>query len=134
MFGATVGKHVNIYNSAGIYMPWNLKIGDWSAIGEHACIYNLGIISIGEKVTISQRAHLCAGTHDYTNPAMPLLRPPIDIKDQAWVAADAFVGPGVIIGEGAVVGARAVVVKDVEPWRVVAGNPAVVIKKRIIKR
>jgi putative colanic acid biosynthesis acetyltransferase WcaF len=133
LFGATVGQHVNIYNSAVIYMPWNLKIGDWSAIGEHACIYNLGKITIGEKVTISQRAHLCAGTHDYSDPAMPLLKPPIEIKDLVWVAADAFVGPGISIGEGAVVGARAVVVKDVEPWSVVAGNPAITVKKRIIE-
>ncbi len=130
LFGAIVGKYVNIYNSAIIYMPWNLEIGDWSAIGEHAYIYNLGKIKIGEKVTVSQRAHLCAGTHDYSDPVMPLLKPSIVIESQAWVAADAFVGPGVTIGEGSVVGARSVVVKDVEPWVVVAGNPARLIKKR----
>jgi putative colanic acid biosynthesis acetyltransferase WcaF len=133
LFGAKIGKNVNIYNSAVIHMPWHLLIGDWSAIGEHACIYNLGKISIGERVTISQRVHLCAGTHDYTDPAMPLLKPSIEIKDQAWVAADAFVGPGISIGEGAVVGARAVVVKDVAPWSVVAGNPAIEVKKRVLK-
>ncbi len=129
LFGAIVGNHVNIYNSATIYMPWNFEIGDWSAIGEHAYIYNLGKIIIGEKVTVSQRAHLCAGTHDYSDPAMPLLKPPIVIKNRAWVAADVFVGPGVTIGEGTVVGARSVVVKDIEPWVVVAGNPARLIKE-----
>ena len=61
---------------------------------------------------------------------MPLLKPPIGIGDQAWICADAFVGPGVVVGEGAVVGARAVVTKNVEPWTVVAGNPARFIKKR----
>jgi len=50
-----------------------------------------------------------------------------------WIGAGAFVGPGVTIGEGAVVGARSVVTKDVEPWTVVAGNPAKFIKKREIK-
>ena len=49
------------------------------------------------------------------------------------MCADAFVGPGVTVGEGAVVGARSVVVKDVEPWMVVAGNPAIAIKKREMK-
>ena len=63
---------------------------------------------------------------------MPLLKPPIEIRDQAWICADAFVGPGVIVGEGAVVGARAVAVKNVEAWTVVAGNPARMIKKRIL--
>ena len=50
---------------------------------------------------------------------------PIDIGAQAWVAADVFVGPGVTVGEGAVIGARSTVVRDVDPWTVVAGSPAV---------
>src|SRR5580765_3588779 len=129
-FGATVGREVHIYSSARIYFPWNLSIGDWSAVGEDAFIYNLGPVTIGARVTISQRAHLCAGTHDYTQATMPLLKPPIEIRDQAWICADAFVGPGVVVGEGAVVGARAVVIKNVEAWTVVAGNPARVVKKR----
>lgn len=132
-FFAKVGRHVNIYSSAVIYFPWNLTIGDWSAIGEDALIYNLGPVTIGERVTISHRAHLCAGTHDYTQPDLPLLKPPITIGDQAWVCADAFIAPGITVGEGAVVGARAVVTKDVQPWTVVAGNPARFVKKREIK-
>lgn len=131
-FGATLGKHVHLYPSTRVYFPWNLRVGDWSAIGEDVLIYNLGLVTIGEKVTISHRAHLCAGTHDYTRPDMPLLKPPITIEDQAWVCADAFVGPGVSVGEGAVVGARAVVTNDVAPWTVVVGNPARAIKKREI--
>ncbi len=132
-FGAKVGKQVNIANTATIYFPWNLEIGDWSAIGEHAYIYNLGKIVIGKKATVSQRAHLCAGSHDYSDSTLPLLTPPISIGDQVWICADAFVGPNKIVGEGAVVGARAVVVKDVDPWTVVAGNPARLIKKRELK-
>lgn len=132
-FGAKIGQQVNIAGSAAIYFPWNLEIGDWSAIGEHAYIYNLGKITIGEKATLSQRAHLCAGSHDYTDPALPLLKPMIAVGNQVWLCADTFVGPGVTVGEGAVVGARAVVMKDVEPWAVVAGNPARVVKKRELK-
>ena len=133
LFGASVGSNVHIYNSAMIYMPWNLKIDDWSAIGEDTYIYNLGMITIGKRVTISHRVHLCAGTHDYTLPELPLLKPPIQINDQAWICADAFVGPGMIVGEGAVIGACCVVFKDVEPWSVVVGNPAKPIKKRKMK-
>lgn len=133
LFGAKVGRKVHIYNSATIYMPGNLEIGDWASIGEGALIYNLGLITIGEKAIISQRTHLCAGTHDFTDPTFPLLKLPIKIGNQAWVCADAFVGPNVTVGEGAIVGARAVVVKDVEPWAIVAGNPAKFIKKRVLK-
>lgn len=132
-YGAKVGRHVHIYNSARIYFPWNFVVGDWSAVGENALIYNLGPVTLGEKVTISHRAHLCAGTHDYTQPDLPLLKPPITVNDQAWICAEAFVGPGVTVGEGAVVGARAVVVEDVESWSVVAGNPARLLRKRELK-
>jgi putative colanic acid biosynthesis acetyltransferase WcaF len=134
LFGARIGREVHIYNSAVIYMPWNLQIGELSSIGEWALIYNLGRVSIGEKATISHRAHLCAGTHECEDPRMPLLKPPIMIGAGAWICADAFVGPGVSIGEGAVVGARAVAVKDAGPWEIVAGNPARVIGRRNIKR
>ena len=132
MFGAKVGRDVNIYQTAQIYFPWNLDIGDWSSIGENALIYNLGPVTIGQRVTISQRSHLCAGTHDYRRRELPLLKPPIEIADDAWICADAFVGPGIRIGEGAIVGARAVTVKDVDAWSIVAGNPARLIKKRVL--
>lgn len=133
LFGAKIGKHVHIYNSATIYMPWNLEIDDWSAIGELAYIYNLGKVTIGKKSTISHKAHICAGTHDFQEASLPLLKPPITIGDQVWICADAFIGPGVEIHEGVVVGARSCVFKSVEPWTVVGGNPAIPIKKRVMK-
>lgn len=131
-FGARIGTHVHVYNTAEIYLPGNLSIGDWSAIGERALLYNLGPITIGSRVTISQRAHLCAGTHDYTRADMPLLKPPIAIGDEAWICADAFVGPGVAIGAGAVVAARAVALTNVPAWTVVVGNPARRLKTRVL--
>jgi len=134
LFGAKIGTNVHIYNSATIYMPWNLEVGDWSAIGEHAYIYNLGQVRLGSRVTLSSHAYICAGTHDYKQPDMPLIKPAISICDQAWVCATAFVGPGVTIGEGSVVGARAVAVKDVPPWQIVAGNPARKIGTRSFDR
>ncbi len=133
LMGAKIGSNVHIYNSATIYYPWYLTVGNDSSIGEWALIYNLGPITIGNKTTISQRAHLCAGTHDFCDPALPLIKPPIVVADQAWVCADAFVGPNVTVGEGAIVGARAVVAKDVDPWAIVAGNPAKFVKKREMK-
>lgn len=129
-FGAKIGRSVHIYPSATIYLPWNLNVGDQSAIGEYAFIYNLGPVILGERVTISHRAHLCAGTHDHTKRDFPLIRPPITIASDAWICADAFVGPDVTVGKGAIVGARAVAMKDVEPWSIVVGNPARESKKR----
>jgi len=54
---------------------------------------------------------------------------PIHIARNVWIGFDACVLPGVTIGEGAVVGARSVVVADVPPFAVVAGNPARVIRQ-----
>lgn len=132
-FGATVGPNVNIYPSALIYYPWNLEIGKDSCIGEWALVYNLGRVTIGSRSTISQRVHLCAGTHDYRNPALPLIKPPIRIGDSVWVCADAFLGPNVTVGNGSVVGARSVVTRDVKAWTVVVGNPAKFVKTRVIE-
>lgn len=129
-FGAKVGRNVHIFPSVQIFAPWHFVIGDDSSVGFDAVIYNLGKVEIGERVTVSQRAHLCAGTHEYENPTLPLLKVPIIVQDEVWICADAFVGPGVLVGSGAVVGARAVVVRDVEPLAVLAGNPATTLKKR----
>lgn len=124
LFGARIGAKVHIYPSTRVEMPWNLEIGDWSSLGEGVFVYSLGRVRIGERVTVSLRAFLCAGTHDHTRVDLPLLKPPILIEDDAWVCAEAYVGPGVRIGRGAVVAARAAAVKDVEPWDIVGGNPA----------
>ncbi len=130
LFGARVGKSVCIHPSAKIFIPWNLEIGDWSSVGFDALLYNLGPMKIGERVTISQRAHLCGGSHDFRNPTMPLLKLPVVVRDEAWVCADSFIGPGVSVGERAIIGARAVVVKNVEENTIMVGNPAKVTATR----
>ncbi|MBD2664788.1 chloramphenicol O-acetyltransferase [Richelia sinica FACHB-800] len=54
----------------------------------------------------------------------------IIIGNDVWIGYDALIMPGVKIGDGAVIAARSVVVKDVPPYTIVGGNPAVVIKQR----
>lgn len=132
-FGTRVGKEVCVRPSVRIEMPWNLQLGDGVVVGEGVALYCLGQVSVGRRATISQYAHLCAGTHDYTRRSFPLLTKPIVVGEEVWIATDAFIGPGVTVGDRAVVGARAVVVKDVPPDMVVAGNPAKVIKRRELR-
>lgn len=129
-FGATLGQGVHPYPSARIWAPWNLKMGDHSCLGDHTDCYCVGKITIGPGSTISQYSFLCTASHDYDDPSLPLTTAPITIGERVWIAADVFVGPGVTIGNGAVVGARSAIFRDVEPWTVVAGNPARIIKKR----
>ena len=129
-FGATVGRGVHVYPTARITIPWNLTLGDGCAVGDHAILYALGPITLGPRATVSQYAHLCAGSHDSSDPAMPLTKPPIAVGADVWVCADVFVGPGVTVDDGAILGARAVVVRDVARRVIVAGNPARMVGKR----
>jgi putative colanic acid biosynthesis acetyltransferase WcaF len=130
LFGARIGRHVQVHPTARIAIPWNLDVQDHSSIGDRAIIYNLGPIRLGTNVSVSQNAHLCAGSHDFTKPDLPLTKPPVVIEDGAWVCADAFVGPGVTVGSMAIIGARAVVTKDVEPHAIMVGNPAQKLNKQ----
>lgn len=130
LFGANIGKGVRVRPSVKIEIPWNLSIGDQSVVGDEAILYCLGPITIGRRVVISQYAHLCAGTHDFSDPNFPLLKPPITIGDNCWIAADVFVGPGVTIGAETVVGARSSVFKDIPAKVIAVGNPAKAIKER----
>ena len=105
-------------------------MGPASCLGPRTTCYSVACITIGPEAIVSQGAHLCAASHDHRDPAFPLVVGPITIEAQAWVAADAFVGPGVLVSERAIVAARAVVIKDVLPGVVVAGNPARTVTTR----
>lgn len=132
LFGAKVGRNVHVYATTRIYMPWNVELGDSAAIGEDAFIYSLGKVRIGARVALAYRSHICAGTHDFSDPALPLLKPPVVIEDDAWIGTEAFIGPGTVVGRGTIVAARAVVVKDVPPMHIVGGNPAKQIGLRAV--
>lgn len=129
-FGAKIGQAVRIYPDVDIFFPWNLEIGDEVTIGPRVQLYSLGKIIIGDGTMISYGAHFCAGTHDYTQVNLPLLKPEIRLGQGIWVCADAFVGPGVEIGDFSIVGARSVVLKSFPALTILGGNPARKIKDR----
>jgi Acetyltransferase (isoleucine patch superfamily) len=132
LFGAKIGQGSIVHASVRVWAPWNLNVGNYTCIGQDVDCYNQGFITIGDNTTISQKSYLCASSHNYTSPGNELVLKPIVIADQVWVAAEAFIGPGVKIGQGAVVGARSAVFKNVDTWTVVGGNPAQMIKNRVI--
>lgn len=134
IFGAQIASSANVYSSAKIYYPPYLVMDEYSCIDANVNCYNVAPVHIGANSTVSQGAFLCTASHDIANRANPLITAPIIIEDQAWIAADAFIGMGVTVCSGAVVGARAAVFKNVAPWTVVGGNPAKEIKIRIIKK
>jgi putative colanic acid biosynthesis acetyltransferase WcaF len=132
-FGATVGRGAHVYGSTRIWAPWNVQMGVHSVLGCNVDCYCVAPIRIGDHAVISQYSFLCTASHDISHPQFVLTTGPIVIGSHAWIAADAFIGPGVTIGDGAVVGARSSVFKDVPPWTVVAGSPARCLKKREVR-
>lgn len=122
-----------------------IAIGDWCYVGEGARIWSAESIEIGNRVMLSHNVNIL---DNLTHPLSASLRHrhfrhiaivghpkfidlgerPVKICDDAWIAAGATVLRGVTVGRGAIVGAGAVVTKDVEPWTVVGGNPARVIR------
>lgn len=132
-FGARIGRATAIRPTVQVEIPWNLDVDDRATVGDHAILYSLGRIYIGKRTVISQYAHLCAGTHDFTEKHFRLIRGPIAIGDDAWLGADVFVGPNVTIGALSVVGARSSVYKDLPARMVCVGNPARPLKERVLR-
>jgi len=124
IFGAHIHPTARIRPTVKITHPWKLTIGANTAVGDHAILFCLGPVSVGARCTISQYSHLCAASHDFTRKDMRLVTPGITIGDDAWIAADAFVGPGINIGEGAILGSRASAYKDLKEWTIYGGDTA----------
>ncbi len=131
-FGSDIPQpsQVVIFPSTRVHFPWQLRLEPHSMVGREVTLYNLGRITLRRGANISQRSHLCAGTHDYRRWSMPVVRREIVIGENVWVAAQVFVGPGVTIGELAVVAAGSVVLDDLPERTVCAGNPCRVLKPR----
>ena len=131
-FGLKYNYGISVQPTAKIWAPWNIEMGAHVAVDDQVNLYSADKIKIGTKVAISREAFICTASHDMSKGCRPLKTAPITICDGVWIGARAIILPGVTIGEGAVVAAGAVVTKDVAPWSVVGGNPAKVIKQRVL--
>jgi putative colanic acid biosynthesis acetyltransferase WcaF len=123
-FGCKISGSPYVAPSTIIKMPWNLEMEDRACLGPKSEVYNLAKVILKERSTVSQYAYLCAGTHDFSDPNLPLVVGDIVVGTDVFIGARAFVLPGLVIGDRAVVGACAVVTRDIEPGIVAGGNPA----------
>lgn len=129
-FGATLGPCCHFYPKSKVWAPWNLVCADQVTAADGSEIYNPAPITLGSHAILSQEAYLCAATHDYDDPAFPLIAYAMQIGAYAWICARASVAPGVQVGEGAVLGLGSVASRNLEPWTVYAGVPAIRVKDR----
>ena len=132
LFGAKIGQGVVIKPQVKITFPWKLTVGNHVWLGEDCWLLNLDRISIGDNVCISQRAFLCTGNHNYKSPTFDLIVKPIKVEAGAWIGASSWIGPGVTLGTHAVLTAGAIATTDLKPHGIYRGNPAVIIKQRVI--
>jgi putative colanic acid biosynthesis acetyltransferase WcaF len=131
LFGATMGTNCHFYPRSKVWAPWNLICADQVTAGDGAEIYNPAPVTLGSHAILSQDAYVCAATHDYDDPAFPLIAYAMNIGAYAWVCARASVAPGVNVGEGAVLGLGSVATRSLDAWTVYAGVPAVKVKDRV---
>jgi len=109
------------------------EIGDNSGIGLNSIV---GTVKIGHDVMIGEELIVISRNHDFSDMLIPMTQQgwtedrPVVIEDDVWVGSRVIMLPGVRIGTGSIVGAGSVVTKDVEPYAIVAGNPARKIRFR----
>lgn len=124
LFGGKVGKNCVFSSSVEVTIPWNVKIGNNVRVRQGAIVYSLGPIEIGDDCVLDARAHLCAGTHDMSDPSFPLVRMPITLGKRCFVGIDSYIAPGVSLGDDCRVWPRASVYKSYDNGIAIAGNPA----------
>ena len=124
LFGAKIGPDCHIYPKARVWAPWNLQCDDAIAIADDAEVYNPSLVQLGSHAVVSQGAYLCGASHDYNDPAFPMIARPIVIGPYAWICARSTVQMGVTVGDGAVLALGGIATEDLAPWTVYGGIPA----------
>lgn len=132
LFGARIGKGVVIKPSVNIKYPWNLSIGNNVWIGEKVWIDNLAQVNIGNNVCISQSALLICGNHDFKKRTFDLIIDEINLEEGCWIGAGAIVGPGVTVHSHAILSLGSTATTNLNAFTIYRGNPAEIIKKRIL--
>ena len=130
LFGAQIGKGVLIDSKVEIYCPWNLIIGNYSAIGRGVLIHNFEEVIIGSHCVISQFSYICCSSHRYKK-NMELVNKKIKISDYSWVAANCFIHGGSFLDKGTILGAKSCFKGSSKPWSIYEGNPASFVNLRI---
>jgi putative colanic acid biosynthesis acetyltransferase WcaF len=130
LFGAKIGKNVNIKPKVNIKYPWRLTIGDNVWIGENVWIDNLDNVIIGNNSCLSQGSMLLCGNHNYKKNSFDLITAAITLETGVWLGTRTIVCPGIICKSHSVLTTGSVATKNMDEYSVYSGNPAVFVRKR----
>lgn len=134
--GLYLEKEVTIREYAYVDAHWGfISIGEGSWLGPHSLIYGNGGLRIGKNVLIAGLTTIAPHNHGFDRIDIPIKFQPetqkgIVIEDDVWIGANCVITDGVTISKGSVIGAGSVVTKDIPPYSIAVGTPAVVIKSR----
>jgi putative colanic acid biosynthesis acetyltransferase WcaF len=133
LFGSKIAANVMIKPKVNIKYPWYLAIGENTWIGEKVWIDNLTNVTIGANCCLSQEAFLLTGNHDYKSPLFSLILAPITLESGVWIGSKAVVCPGVTCHSHSVLTVNSVATKDLIPYGIYGGNPAILIRNRVMQ-
>lgn len=127
------GEKVNIEPKILFFNMSESKIGNYSGIGMNSFV---GTVQIGRDVMIGEELIAISKNHNFKDINIPMRKQgwkkdqPIIIEDDVWIGSRVILLPGIKIGKGSIIGAGAVIAKNVPPYSIIAGNPAMIIGKR----
>ncbi len=132
IFGARIGKNVNIKPCVNIKHPWLLTIGDETWIGENVWIDNIVAVTIGANACLSQGAVILTGSHDYKKSTFDLITGAVILENGVWIGAGAIVNQGITASSHAMLTAGSIATKNLEAYSIYQGNPAIKIRSRSV--
>jgi acetyltransferase-like isoleucine patch superfamily enzyme len=132
-----IGPHVLLEPGVWITAPGaaRVRIGEGTFLNMGVMVAAERLVEIGAHCMLANGCFVTDSSHRYDDPEKPITwqgfetKGPTRIGENCWLGANAVVTSGVTIGERCVVGANSVVTKDVEPYSIVAGAPARVLRK-----
>ncbi len=136
LFCASIGSNTRILSGVTIMSPENVHIGQEVFINRNSVVSGTcGKITIGNYCMIANNCNILSNNHGYTDNIKPMFIQksfggPVTLEDDVWLGANVVVCPNVTIGRGAIIGANSVVTKDIEPFSIAGGIPAIHIKYR----
>lgn len=128
LFCGRIGEGTLIHPPIHCMFGNRVEIGSDCVLMYNAVLMSAGGIKIGDHVRIAANAQILSNNHDPIDKAI-IVGKPVLIEDNVWIGAGVSILPGVTVGEGAIIGAGSIVTKNVEPYSVVVGNPARMIRR-----